>query len=226
MISYHCPECHPHFQDGETEARGGKGARAAGRWEGWVRTPVRPPPEPQALTLPGPGATLLSAPQSGPVAASAALGGRHVASGQVGAALRRFPSACSSRLTGGEAGCLPVSENRDLERKRGPIHYRVILARNGPACELSDPARLSARVREGFRLPCGCFWGHGLRKAEGRGPQRVLLRCLGTATPHCQSAWPEEPPTQARPRECVPAVPGLSRACCGFPGPAGRAFRG
>lgn len=129
------------------------------------------------------------------------------------------------RLPGGEAGFLTVSENQDCERKCSLSHYRVILARNGPARSRTQPDCLQ-RGWEGFGPRCGCSWeGHGLRNAEVRGPQRVLLLrgSPGTATPYRQSAWLEQQTLRGG-SVYLPSW-GFPEPSVASPRPAGRAFQ-
>lgn len=48
----------------------------------------------------------------------------------------------------------------NLFRKRGLIHYNVILACNVPTCRLSDTARLSGEGPRGLKLPFGVRLGN------------------------------------------------------------------
>lgn len=61
----------------------------------------------------------------------------------------------------------------------------------------------------------------GSGRQKGGDPRGCCSGCPGTATPHCQSAWPEEPPTQAPPRECLPAVRGFPEPAVASPGGQG-----
>lgn len=125
------------------------------------------------------------------------------------------------RLSGGEAGFLTVSENQDCERKSSLIHYRVILARNGPARSRTQPDCLE-RGWEGFGPCCGCSWGSRAQEHRSEGTTEGVAS-PGTASPYRQSAWLEQQTLRGG-SVYLPSW-GFPEPSVASPRPAGRAFR-